>query len=177
LSNTTLCGIFSFMKVYSAGDLSEADCLVGHSYGTSIDENSVNHRLADIMQSHADMRPLIADRTLVNAFPDGDNQVAHVVEGPVTNTKAQGVGTWGTLVEAQQYMEETGLSHAMMIAQAYHIVRVVRQAAKLGMSSIVPEGLPTDFDKRSDQIWTRSPYLWIPFNALGSLLLKRRGQL
>jgi len=166
------------MKIYVAqGNIAEADCLIGHSYGTSIDTSSVNHQLAGVMQRHADGRPLIADRTLVDAFPNGDTHMAHVVEGMTTNIKARGVGTWGTLVEAQEYMEENGLSQAMMIAQAYHIKRVVKQAAKLGMSSIVPEDLPTDFDKDSDQIWTKSPYLWIPFNALGSLILKRRGQL
>jgi hypothetical protein len=166
------------MKAYgSQAILAEADCLIGHSFGTSIDENSVNHQLANTMRRYADGRPLIADRTLVDAFPDGDQQMAHIVEGPVTNLMAQGVGTWGTLVEAQQYMQENGLSQPLMIAQAYHIQRVVRQAAKLGIASIVPEGLPTDFDKDSSQIWTRSPYLWIPFNTFGSLLLKKRGQL
>ncbi|HSX32514.1 MAG TPA: hypothetical protein VLF43_04570 [Candidatus Saccharimonadales bacterium] len=166
------------MKTYEAqGNSAEADCLIGHSYGTSIHTGSVNHQLASVMQQHAHRRPLIADRTLVDAVPNGEADMAYVVEGPVTNSKGQGVGTWGTLVEAQQYMEENGLSKAMMIAQAYHINRVVKQAAKLGMSSIVPEGLPTDFDRNSEQIWTRSPYLWIPFNTLGSLILKRRGQL
>jgi len=166
------------MKTYEAqGDIAEADCLIGHSFGTSIDAGSVNHQLAEVMLQNADGRPMIADRTLVDAFPNGNTHMAHVVEGAVTNIKAQGVGTWGTLVEAQRYMEENGLNQAMMVAQAYHISRVVKQAAKLGMSSIVPNGLPTDFDKESDQIWTRSPYLWIPFNALGSLILKRRGQL
>lgn len=166
------------MKIYEAlGIPAEADCLVGHSFGTSTSEGSVNHLLAGTMLDHADGRPLIADRTLVNAIPNGDSQMAHIVEGPVTNIKAEGVGTWGTLVEAQEYMEENNLVNPMMIAQAYHIRRVVKQAAKLGMTSIVPEGLPSNFDKDSDQIWTRSSYLWVPFNTLGSLLLKKRGQL
>ncbi|HLZ15108.1 MAG TPA: hypothetical protein VKQ34_03895 [Candidatus Saccharimonadales bacterium] len=166
------------MKTYEAqGDIATADCIIGHSFGTSTDTGSVNYQLAGFMQQHADGRPMIADRTLVDTLPDGDAHMAHVVEGAVTNIKAQGVGTWGTLVEAQQYMKENGLNRAIMVAQAHHIRRVVRQAAKLGMSAVVPAGLPTDFDNNSDQIWTRSPYLWVPFNALGSLLLKRRGQL
>lgn len=155
----------------------EADSVIGHSFGTSTDESSVNAQLALHMLSNAGGRPMIADRTLVNALPDGDELMAHIVEGEVTNIKAQGVGTWGTLVEAHQYMQENGLSNPIMIAQAYHIGRVVKQAAKLGIHSIVPEGLPTAFDKSSEQIWTRSAALWIPFNALGSLLLKKRGQL
>lgn len=129
------------------------------------------------MLSLAEGRPLIADRTLVNALPNGDNHMAHIVEGPVTNMKAQGVGTWGTWLEAQQYMKEHELSSPMVIAQAFYLPRAVKQGAKLGITSIVPEHLPTDFDKDSDQPWTRSLYLWIPFNAIGSLLLKKRGQL
>lgn len=74
-------------------------------------------------------------------------------------------------------MEQEGLEAPLMVAQAYHVSRVVKQAAKLGISSIVPENLPTKFDRGSEQIWTRSMYLWMPFNALGSLLLKKRGQL
>lgn len=129
------------------------------------------------MHALADGRPMIADRTLVNALPNGADLMAHIVEGDVTNIKAQGIGTWGTLVEARQYMEENDLRRPIMIAQAYHIGRVVRQAAKLGITSIVPEDLPTEFDKNSNQIWTRSIVLWMPFNSLGSLLLKKRGQL
>jgi hypothetical protein len=157
--------------------ISEADSVIGHSFGTSTDESSVNAQIASQMLLHADGHPMIADRTLVNALPNGDNLMAHIVEGDVTNIQAKGVGTWGTLVEAHQYMEENDLHSPIMIAQAYHISRVVRQAAKLGIDSIVPEGLPKGFDRASDQIWTRSAVLWVPCNALGSLLLKKRGQL
>jgi hypothetical protein len=166
------------MKVYEPiGNIGNADCLIGHSFGTSVDSGSVNEQLALQMLALEDGRPMVADRTLVNAMLDGEERMAHIVEGDVTNIKAQGVGTWGTLVEAHQYMEESGLERPLMIAQAFHIRRVAKQAAKLGIFSIVPEGLPTDFDKESEQPWTRSAALWIPFNALGSLLLKKRGQL
>jgi hypothetical protein len=166
------------MKIYEAtGEIADADCVIGHSFGTSINTGSVNDHLATQMLYYADGRPMIADRTLADALPSGADSMAFVVEGEVTNIKAEGVGTWGTLVEAHQYMEDEGLESPIMIAQAYHISRVVRQAAKLGISSIVPTDLPRHFDKKSEQIWTRSAYLWIPFNALGSLLLKKRGQL
>jgi hypothetical protein len=178
LTKYHFCGIFLFMKTYETfGVTADADSVICHSFGTSTDSYSVNAQLATQMLIHADGRPMIADRTLVNALPDGDELMAHIVEGDVTNIKAQGVGTWGTLVEAHLYMEENDLHSPIMIAQAYHISRVVRQAVKLGISAIVPEGLPKDFDKDSNQVWTRSAALWIPFNALGSLLLKRRDQL
>jgi hypothetical protein len=167
-----------FMKTYEqVGNISDADCLIGHSFGTSIDIDSPNAQLAYRMLDLQAERPMIADRTLVNAMVDGDNRVAHIVEGPVTNIRAEGVGTWGVLSEAVQFMQSEGLSAPIMVAQAYHINRVVRQAAKLGISSIVPGELPMHFDKKSEQPWTRTALLWIPMNALGSILLKRRGQL
>jgi hypothetical protein len=166
------------MDIYKTrGNVSDADCLIGLSYGTSIGKDSVNRQLADVMLQYSAGRPMIADRTLVDAFPDGDSQMAHVVEGAVTNVKAQGVGTWGTLVEASEYMHQNGLSRPVMIAQAYHIKRAVKQARRLGIDPVVPEGLPKDFDKNSEQIWTRSRYLWTPINALSSVLLKIRRQL
>jgi hypothetical protein len=166
------------MKRYSPqGNPLDADCVIGHSFGSSIYVGSVNNQLVNEMHEVANGRPMIADRKLVDADPDIETKMSHIVEGPVTNIKAQGIGTWGTLVEAHQYMEENDLQNPIMIAHSYHISRVVRQAAKLGISSIVPEYLPTDFDKDSDQIWTRSAMLWVPFNALGSVLLKKRGQL
>jgi hypothetical protein len=166
------------MQIYEArGNISDADCIIGNSFGTSTGDGSVNEHLGHQMLFLAQNRPMIADRTLVDAMPNGESRMAHTVDGPVTNMKVQGVGTWGTLREAQRFMEENDLHSPLMIAQAYHISRVVRQATKLGLHAIVPEGLPKEFDKNSDQIWTRSPYLWIPFNGLGSLLLKKRGQL
>ena len=159
-------------------DSSAASCFVGHSFGNSIGEGSPNQQLGQMMLSLADGRPMIADRTLVNAIPGGESKIAHVVEGPVTNLKAQGVGTWGTWLEARHYMKDNNLSNIVVVfAQQSHLPRVVKQGNKLGIESILPENSVTDFDKTSDQVWTRSPYLWIPFNALGSLLLKKRGQL
>lgn len=154
-----------------------ADCLMGHSFGTSTHETSVNAQLGRFMLAIANGRPMIADRTLVDAIPESEESMAFIVEGDVTNLKAQGVGTWGVLLAAREYMDAEGLRAPIMVAQAYHLPRVVKQAAKLGMQSIVPKGLPTDFDPDSAQIWTRSKYLWLPFNTLGSLLLKHRGQL
>lgn len=155
----------------------EADCVIGHSFGTSTDLKSVNNHLASLMLDVYEGRPMIADRTLIDAMPDGEKIVAHIVEGDVTNIKGQGVGTWGTLVEARQFMEENGLKNPLMVAQAYHVGRVVRQASKLGISSVLPEYLPKDFDKYSDQFWTRSLLLWLPFNAIATVVLKSRGQI
>lgn len=166
------------MNVYNPqGYIEAADCVIGHSFGSSIDEASVNRELAEQMMGFSEGRPMIADRTLVDALPNCEPLMAHIVQGEATNIKMEGVGTWGTLTSAKEYMSEHGLSSPLMVAQAYHVERVARQAAKLGIVSIIPEALPVRFDKNSDQIWTRSAFLWITFNKIGSLVLKKRGQL
>lgn len=152
-----------------------ADCLMGHSFGSSTDEGSVNHQLAVQLVEHADGRPIIADRTLVEALPGLEELMAHIVEGQTTNMKLQGVGTKGTLESGADYMLRHDLHITAMFAQAFHITRTVKQSARLPIEVVVPSGLPTDFDKKSDQPWTRSPLLWIPSNYVGALLLKARG--
>lgn len=173
------------MKSYEAiGNPAEADCIFGHSFGTSTDSDSVNRQLADYMLEYADGRPLIADRNLVDAMPNGDKKVAYVIEGQVTTIVAderkvvvEGLGTYGAWRQGLEYMQGKGLSRPLVVAQAWHVDRAVKQGYKLGIQSIVPEGLPTDFDPQSEQIWTRSALLWVLFNALGSIRLKMRGEL
>lgn len=176
------------MDIYrTQGNVNNADCLVVHAFGSSTDVKSVNHQLAMFAFEVAKGRPIITDLAVAEAAPQDNVRIAHVMKGEAaTHLKVQGKiphvsvcgdGTWGSLVRAQQYMLEHDLSRPMMVAQAWHVSRVAKQASKLGLQSIVPEGLPRDFDKNSNQFWTRSAALWLPFNALGSLLLRWRGRL
>ena len=166
------------MKIYEpVGAIEDADSLVGLSYGTSTHPRSPNYEIGQRMLVYADGRPLIADRTIVDAIPGGDQHMAHIVEGEVTNIKAQGVGTWSILKSAKLFMDEQGFQKPALFAQAWHMRRVIKQARLLQIDPIVPADMPTSFDTQSEQIWTRSLYLWLPFNALGSILLKKRGQL
>ena len=159
------------------GDPTAADVVIGHSFGTVTSEGSANRALAGFILAHSKGRPVVVDRTLANAFPGGSQHVDHIVEGPVTNVRGQGVGTWGTLVEAKQFMDDEELSLALMVAQSHHIGRVIMQAEKLGIDSIVPPGLPSGFDLGSRQWWTKSKALWVPYEVLGSFVLRKQGKL
>lgn len=160
-----------------SGNPSEADCIIGHSFGTSIGETSINRMLSDFIENYADGRPIVADRMLVNAFPSRDEDVDCVVEGAISNGAGQGVGSWGTLVEAKAFMEREDLKAALMIGQAHHIGRVVMQAKKLGITSIVPANLPNNFDPESEQRWTRSVGMWLPREIIGSFVLRAQKKL
>jgi len=159
-----------------AGDPADADVVIGHSFGVLGD---VNYGLARFIINHAEGRPIVADRMLVDVIEelDGETDIAHTVEGPVSNAAGKGVGTWGTLVEAKDFMEEQGLQRPLMVAQANHIGRVIMQAKKLGMDAIVPADLPNYFDATSAQIWTRSLALWLPREVLGSAVLRLQKKL
>ncbi len=166
------------MKLYEEqGSLNEADCIIGFSFGTSTDLKSVNAQLGTIMLRLANQRPILADRTLAEAVPNGEKQITHIIEGEPTHGLNQGLTTRGIWVEAQKFMNDNNLSNPLVVAQAHHVSRVMRQGAKLGMRSIIPVDLPTEFDKKSKQFWTRSNYLWSPVNAITILFLKIRNQI
>ena len=162
---------------YPIGKISDADCVIGHSFGTMTGPDSVNYALAIYLSERADMRPIIVDRTLADASPKEDEAFAHIVEGEISNSVGKGVGTWGTLVESKKFMAVNELSTALMVAQACHIGRVVKQARKLGIESVVPKGLPDMFEPHSDQRWTRSKDMWVPREVLGSFVLRVQGKL
>ena len=167
----------AFGHYEAVGNPAYADCVIGHSFGTLTERGSVNRALAEYILEHGDDRPVIADRMLVDAFPNRDEDVEKVVEGPISNGRGQGVGTWGTLVEAKAYMEREGLKRPLMVAQAYHIGRVVMQSHKLGMDPIVPSDPPSFFDRDSEQRWTRSLGMWVPREVIGSLVLRAQKKL
>ena len=165
-----------FGRYTPVGDPTQADCIMGHSFGTDISPQSVNRLLVDSMKRYANGRPIIADRMLVQADPEGEKVYAHIIDGEITKMDGQS-GTGRVLKNALGYMNEHSLSKPLMVAQQYHIDRVVRQASKLGLHSSVPPGLPEQFDKRAKQFWTRNKLRLIPFNLLAYIKLKVDGEL
>jgi hypothetical protein len=159
------------------GNPRDADCIIGHSFGTSLGEGSPNCSLADFILGHAEKRPIIADRTLADAFPDDSQQVRHVVEGSISTFFGGGVGAWGTLLEAKRIMEDEEWQLALMVAQAHMIGRAAMQADKLGIGFVVPADLPHQFDRGSKQLGTKSELLWVPREVVGSLALRAQEKL
>jgi len=168
----------SALGFYEAStDTDRADIVVAHSFGTLTGETSVNRLLADLALDQADGRPVAADRTLVNAIPDGDKHFDLVVEGPITNLVGQGVGTYGVLEQVRTFMEGRDLKLALMIAQRRHVGRVMLQAKRLGINSIAPANLPSQFEPGSMQLGTRSSAEWLMREVLGAPVLKYQKKL
>jgi hypothetical protein len=159
------------------GTPTNADVIVGNSFGTSVHSESPNAAIAQFILANEEGQPLVVDRTLADAFPQS-RLLDVVMDGDVSNTTGTVGGSWGVLVEAKRYMDDNELYYPMMVAQAYHVGRVAMQAEKLGMSNIIiPDGLPRNFDTESGQRWTRSLGLWVPREIIGSVVLKSKGHL
>jgi hypothetical protein len=167
----------AFGKYEISGKVTDADIIVGNSFGTSIHSKSPNAAIARFILANEQGQPIIVDRTLAMAFPES-TQLDVVVDGAISNTVGSVGGSWGVLVKAKKYMDEVELNRPLMVAQACHIGRVAMQAEKLGMVNIIiPDGLPRSFDEQSEQRWTRSLGLWVSREVIGSFVLRGQGRL
>lgn len=182
--NIVTSALGRYEKTRTGDRYDDFDCVIGNSFGTSTHEGSVNHTILAYCQWEAiDVKPLIVDRTLakVGFSPYGPSRIDHIVEGPVSNTTGGGVGTWGVLTEALAFMRrEYGDAkplRPLLVGQANHTGRITMQARKLGMDPVTDVGMPTEFDRRSDQFWTRNLAFWLPREILGSFILKKKGHL
>jgi hypothetical protein len=163
------------------GNREDADCVIGFSFGTNTNPEGVNAQLASQAMSYGQgpWKPVMMERMLVNSLYPYGPQPAYSIEGSISNARSsEGLGTWGVLKIAHKIMKERKLERPLIVAHAFLADRVATQANKQGMQSIVvPEGLPRQFDRDSEQVWTRSCLLWIPREVIGLRVLRKRGQL
>ena len=162
----------------TSGIPAEADVVMGHSFGTNTSMYGVNRQIAEhaIFQAQ-DRLQIIVDETLAEAFPAWGREPDVITGGPISTTLGGGTGTWGSLLQARDFMNQQGYEQPLMVAQAFHVGRVALQARKLGMKPILPPDLPKQFDADSAQLWTRSRRLWIPREMAGLAYLKLKGQI
>lgn len=154
------------------GDPAKADVLIGHAFGTIVDEFSVNHEIAELMLMYADGRPIIADPTLTSAFPDPEC-VTYTPDVTIANTFGAGGGTWATNVQAKEYMDEHDLKLAIMFGHARHIGRAAMQGRRrLGLHSVLLPGMPRQMVHNDPiQPFVRKEALWVPREIIGSGVL------
>jgi len=159
--------------------IAEADCVIAHSFGTSTSPNSVNGRLGLLAAfwANATRTPLITDHVLAEALPDHAPELASTTKGEIATATGGGLGTWGTFLAAEEYMAHHYLWNPIIVAQAYHVGRTAAQAVKLDLQPILPAGLPRQFDRESEQKWTRSRGAWLRREIFGSAYLKVTGKL
>jgi len=121
--------------------------------------------------------PIVAQwevaRVLLDLGVEGVISVEPDIEadGKVTYLSTAGVAAKG-LAAMQAAGENPG--HAGVLCFRYHAERCVLTARAAGLTADVPEGadLPSKFDPKSGQDWTRSLETWIPVDLAGRTVLK-----
>ena len=162
-------------KYADRGNVLDADCVIGHSFGSRDDgPGIVNQLLAEyiINYTHSDL-PLIVQQEIAQALVGSDRMPAHIISGNPSSLLGSGLDSWTVTSEAKRYMQENGLSRPILVAQAYHIGRVCLETEKQGIAEvIVPRNLPKEFDPLSSQKWTTHRYAWAGREVLGLAYLK-----
>ena len=159
----------------------DPDVLIMNSFGTVTNPWGVNARIKAFAAriAYAHKVPVITDARMEETYGSLPPGFVFVVDGPISNRKGEGFGTFDVLEGAKGIMDAEGLTNPMLVGQACHVHRTALQAmsAKIKMDPIVPKGLPYQFDSHSEQIWTRSLPLWIAHEVIGAQVLRKRGQL
>lgn len=157
------------------GDPSEGDSVMGVSFGTG----AVNDLIARQVVDYGVGKPKILDVMVGEHYPEAwrSDGMVEVIETEIVNAAMTKGGMWNVLEIANDYMRDNDLSRLVIVGHACHIGRVAMQAQKLGMNVIVPSGLPRQFDRDSQQFWTRSKGIWVPAELAAAYKLRKRGQL
>ncbi len=166
--------------------LSEANMIVVQSFGTE-EENSetpygkINAALAEraLRLSEELGLPLFA-QTEIADYLSGRAKNMTRIDGDPSSTSGGGLDSWGVIeASAKAYADQSGAKpeKIIVVTQAYLVARFGLQAARQGMKSLSPEGLPRDFAPDSKQWWTRGEQRWRIREFFGYAALKLFGKL
>jgi hypothetical protein len=148
------------------GDPNNYDCTIGQSFGAPERDmpgyGNVNKLLARFIAEKTNTNvPLILQEEVAESLPNGLKPSLIIKSEPGSY-----LDSWSVLEQAGLYMKEHDLKRPLLVAQASHVGRVAMQAILQGMDPTTPPNLPTEFDPKSSQIWTRNKELWIPREIL-----------
>jgi hypothetical protein len=121
--------------------------------------------------------PRVLQGEIADALPPSSCRPALVIRGELSTSVGNKVDSWAVFEQARSFLAERGLTRPLLVAQAFHVTRVAREAERQGMRPIVPRGLPRTFDPESTQPWTRNAALWVLREVTGLLYLKSRAKI
>lgn len=139
-----------------------ADCVVGFSFGYRSlhghpTPGASNRQLAAIIAQHYLELPLILQWEIAAALP-AEVSVWRIERHA---KKHQYLDTREVARQARDIMQRQNYMTALIVAYPHHVGRVDAVCQRLGMHTIVPDGLEgVDFDARSRQPWTRRQPAW-----------------
>jgi len=145
------------------GDISNADCLIGFSFGYREKNGEIfpglsNEDMANMINEKFFDLPKILQFEIADAL-DGKNIIERIT---VHRNADQYLNSQEVAEQALNIMRQNNWSNAILIAHPHHIPRVNAICKKLGITTIVPIGLENiRFDPQSAQPWTRDVNSWI----------------
>jgi hypothetical protein len=159
----TLIGRAVSGRYLAHGVIRDADCVVAFSFGLrraqdgSIDPGDVNRHLATQINNLDVRLPLIAQGEIDDALRQ---QFALEADVRVTSPSGRYLDTHDVVVAATTAMSARGWKRALVIAQAHHMPRADSTMRALGVETVTPAQMPSVWDHRSRQRWTRGRAGW-----------------
>jgi len=131
-----------------------ADCILGFSFGTSVEPESANSTLADFCTARPNLPVIVDNHSLYSAFSVRPNQMELAADIPGSALYNRDIVK--NLTIARHCMDMLGVDNPMVVAQRRLAGRIAFLAAEeLGMRTIVPAGLPDVYDPASEMPYDR----------------------
>jgi hypothetical protein len=146
------------------GDSLHVDCVIALAFGfrkvgDSIEPGISNQDMADFIAKQYSQLPKILQFEVADAMPKGTQSIYRIEKHRQSNAY---LDTHEVATQAKQFMDKKGWTKAVIVAQSRHTPRVDAVCRKLGIDTVVPEGLGSiRFDPESVQEWTRNESAWV----------------
>ncbi len=175
-------------KYSTQGKLSDADCVIGFSFGYRGKDNArepglSNQDLANTAIQHYSKLPKIFQSEITDAYTASGGPKAQEIHTIATRKStsrtlaAHDLDTREVAVQAKAIMERQGYKTAVLLAHPYHMPRVELVCSKLGIAWVATpdERGAIDFDPLSSQKWTRDLDSWRGYEPLAMTYYRLKG--
>lgn len=169
------------------GELAEADCVIGWSFGyrgkgKNITPGLSNEDLANVIVRHYDGLPKILQWEIADAYIEQNKAKAHahpIVRIKKHRKRGKYLDTREVAIQAKEAMRQRGWKTAVLLAHPYHLPRVQEVCDQLGIDWVATADLrgAVEFDPQSTQKWTRDSEAWRGYEPLALSLYRAKGWL
>jgi uncharacterized SAM-binding protein YcdF (DUF218 family) len=164
-----------------APDTMSAHCVVALSFGYRLTRAGVrepgpcNEYLATLTLATSNGRPIVAQTEIDQAIRSlrrgmGADYVIDSARNP-----EQYLDTREFAVQVRSIMDRYGWTTAVLIGHPHHLPRAQAVFTAFGINTVTPRGQRPIWDRRSSQLWTRSPLIWTIRELSALWFYNRRG--
>lgn len=164
-----------------AADVSSAHCVVALSFGYRFARAGVrepgpcNEYLATLALAASNGRSIVAQAEIdqaIRSLRDGSGADYVITSARVPERY---LDTHEFAVQVRSLMDDCSWKTAVLIAHPHHLPRAQAVFAALDIETVTPAGVTAIWDRRSNQVWTRSRPAWAVRELSALWLYQRRG--